>query len=309
MLLGLLALGGAALAALSGADQPLYRGGGLLMPAMPDPVSPEMSLALSCAAMITVAALMVIINRTFNLLRTSSILLSGLYLFMQCSAPIVSARLSEGTLLTIMTLVLMSLLYSCYQRPASTQTVFLAFLLCTGATFAQAAALIYLPVILVGCMQMRCFTFRSALAAGLGVVTPFWLVAGFAPELLKSIAMPSIVSPGSLTFSTQTLQLTVTVAFVLVWAVTMLMLNLYRVYSYNARARALNGLMATMTVATMILAAVDFAHVDAYLPTLFCFTALQTALFFRINYERRSYIWVLALLGVCVSLYIWNLWI
>lgn len=309
MLLGVAALSGAAVAALTGADEPLYRGGGLLFPAMPDPASPELSLGLSCAAMIAVAALMVIINRTFNLLRTSSILLSGLYLFMQCSAPIVSARLSEGTLLALVALLLTSLLYSCYQRPASTQTVFLAFLLCTAASLAQGAALIYLPVILVGCMQMRCFTFRSALAAALGVATPFWIVAGFAPELLKSITIPSIISPGSLTFSTQTLQLTVTVAFVLIWAMTMLMLNLYRVYSYNARARALNGLMATMTVATMILAAVDFAHVDAYLPSLFCFTALQTALFFRINYERRSYIWVLALLGVCVALYIWNLWI
>ena len=61
--------------------------------------------------------------------------------------------------------------------------------------------------------------------------------------------------------------LAATVAFMLVWCMMMLMHNLYRVYSYNARARALNGLMASMTVATMV-SFFSFPWLFIWLPTI-----------------------------------------
>lgn len=314
LLIGALGLGGAGLAAFGGmfrdvADASADFGGLLLHSGLPS-MSAELSLSLSAVAMVAVAVMMVLVNRTFNLLRTSSVLLGGLYLLMQCSVPEVSARFVPGTVLALLALIVTALLYSCYQRPERTQTVFLAFFLCTAASFAQAAALIYLPVLLAGCIQMRSFTLRTVVAAILGVLTPFWLMLGFHPEGFRGLYLPDVwFSPSMFLTGDFLSPLAATVAFMLVWCMMMLMHNLYRVYSYNARARALNGLMASMTVATMVLAVVCFGAPDSYLPPLMCFTAVQTALFFRINYERRSYIWVLSLAGVCAVLYIWNLWI
>lgn len=314
LLIGALGLGGAGLAALGGmfrdvADVSADFGGLLLHSGLPS-MSAELSLALSAVAMVAVAVMMVLVNRTFNLLRTSSVLLGGLYLLMQCSVPEISARFVPGTVLTLLALIVTALLYSCYQRPERTQTVFLAFFLCTAASFAQAAALIYLPVLLAGCIQMRSFTLRTVVAAILGILTPFWLMLGFHPDGFRGLYLPDVwFSPSMFLTGDFLSPLAATVAFMLVWCMLMLMHNLYRVYSYNARARALNGLMASMTVATMVLAVVCFGAPDSYLPPLMCFTAVQTALFFRINYERRSYIWVLSLAGVCAVLYIWNLWI
>lgn len=314
LLIGALGLGGAGLAALGGmfrdvADASVDFGGLLLHSGLPS-MSAELSLALSAVAMIAVAVMMVLVNRTFNLLRTSSVLLGGLYLLMQCSVPEISARFVPGTVLALLALIVTALLYSCYQRPERTQTVFLVFFLCTAASFAQAAALIYLPVLLAGCIQMRSFTLRTVVATILGILAPFWLMLGFHPEGFRQLYLPDVwFSPSMFLTGDFLSPLAATVAFMLVWCMMMLMHNLYRVYSYNARARALNGLMASMTVATMVLAVVCFGAPDSYLPPLMCFTAVQTALFFRINYERRSYIWVLSLAGVCAVLYIWNLWI
>ncbi len=314
LLIGAVGLAGACAAALCGWITDVKAAaadfGGLLVHSGLPSMTAELSLALSAVAMVAVAVMMVLVNRTFNLLRTSSVLLGGLYLLMQCSVSEVSARFVPGTALALLALTVIALLYSCYQRPDRTQTVFLAFFLCTAASMVQAAALIYLPVLLAGCIQMRSFTVRSVVGATLGVVTPFWLLLGFYPEGFRGLYLPDVwFSPSMFLTGDFLSPLAAAVAFLLVWCTIMLMHNLYRVYSYNARARALNGLMASMTVASMVLAVVCFGAPDSYLPPLMCFTAIQTALFFRINYERRSYIWVLSLAGVCAVLYIWNIWI
>lgn len=308
MLLGMAGLCAVSLAWLYGAGGLPDSDGGVLFPSFFGLFGPLASFVASCGAMVSVAVLMALINRTFNLLRTSSLLLAGLYLFMQGAVPEISVRLSSGTVLTLFVLVETSLLYSCYQRQDCTQTVFLAFFLCSLASLAEASSLIYLPVLFIGCMQMRCFTLRSVTAALLGIVTPFWIITGFVPGLAGGFRLPSIAPGWPLHMGAHSLPLAVTVGVMLLWCSVMLIQNLYRVYSYNARARSLNGLMATMTVATIALAVADFANVGSYLSPLLCFTALQTAMFFRINYERRGYIWVLSLLTASAALYIWNLW-
>ena len=121
MLIGAVGLAGACAAALCGWITDVKAAaadfGGLLVHSGLPSMAAELSLALSAVAMVAVAVMMVLVNRTFNLLRTSSVLLGGLYLLMQCSVSEVSARFVPGTALALLALTVIEIgRASCRER-------------------------------------------------------------------------------------------------------------------------------------------------------------------------------------------------
>lgn len=266
------------------------------------------SFLLALLATGLIMGLMVFVNTTFNMLRSSSLLYLGIFATLTAASPIISTRVCSGMLVAIVVLVAMALFYSVYQRRRTcTKRVFLVFFLLSAGSMAQYAFLAYLPVFLAGCVQMRCFTFRSLLAALAGIAVPWWILWGFGLIDLSSISLPIYASVFSQLDGSDIAQLGAVIAATVITGLTLTLLNLYKVYSYNARSRSFTGLLVTVTIATILLSLIDFTNITAYLTLLNCCVAYQTALWFKINASNRGYIIVLTILAIYLTLYVWSL--
>lgn len=266
-----------------------------------------LSSLLNMAGNAAIVFMMWLINRTFNIIRSVSWFFLGFFMIIQMSVPATMVNFGDGTILCMLMLCVMMLIYSIYMEPWQTKRIFLAFFILGSGALMQYAYMAYVPVLLAGCAQMRVLTFRTILAALVGIVTPTWILWGFGIADLGdfdlSIIMGNFASFSRHDFIVMASTVGVTLIAGLIFGVT----NLIKVYSYNARSRALNGLMALLSMATGALCIVDFANLPTYIPLLNCCVAFQTGIFFRINGQRRAYLPVLILIIVYSMLYSWNI--
>ena len=268
--------------------------------------SPATSAALGAGCTLACAALMIYINARFNLLRDITRLFAGLFITMQAACPAVIDNFYGGSLLPVAVLLALTLLYSCYNRPvAASRHVFLAFALLSAGAMTQYGFIGYLPLFLMGCGQMRVFTWRSLIAALMGIVTPVWICLAFGWVTTENLLHVTFDSVNDALPPSQALQFASVAGFTSVLGVTLCIINLVKVFSYNSRSRSYNGFVSLLLFFTCLLGAVDFTNALFYLPMLNCCVAYQAAQFFVINRQRRSYAVVLGIIAVYAAFYIW----
>lgn len=257
---------------------------------------------------LVIAGLMIYVNRRFNVLRTLSVYFGGLFLVMAAATPGVTVFLSGAVLLPIILLGAMSLLYRSFNSRQAPRYMLLAFfLLGTGALF-QYGFLFYVPVFLVGIGQMRVFGLKTLLAALMGLLAPLWIAwgAGWAPfdfwnHIHVEVSFPTTLSaiPGGIPYIAS-------LAFTILLGVALGMVNFFKIYAYNARARAYNGLLSGVSVFTAIFAVLNYANSQFYILMLDCCVAFQMGHYFRIYLQQRAYIVALALMAVYGGIYVWS---
>lgn len=272
--------------------------------------SPILFEGIGWALNLTIAALMILLNRSINLLRTVSVTYASVFLLMQAATPDLTGRLCDGVLLALTILVGMGLIQSCYLRPERTPRVFLAFfLLGTGFLWRYSYAT-FIPAFLLGLGQMRIFSMRSLTAALLGLVAPIWIAAG--SGLTNPLEWPV---PG---FDFDFLGLWgepymrhslfvggVTLAAAMFFFVS----DIFKILSYNAATRAYNGLLMTITLTTGLLVLIDWHNLSLYLSLLNAVTSCLLGHFLKIHGAHRAYLVVSGMMIVYFSFYLWNLWI
>jgi len=264
--------------------------------------------ALNMALMCAVMFMMALINRTYILLHTTSILFTGLFMAMQAAAYNLTGCSITGITLCLTVMVVLYIMYATYQAPHNTRNMFLVFFLLASGSMIQWAYAAYIPVMLMGCVQMRCLNVRSFVAVLLGIITPAWILWGFSAVSLTDFAYPDINTAFSFIGKAEYHQPLATMAVTLTAGLLATLSNLIKIYGCNARMRAFNGILTTLTLATQLVCVTDFGHIEAYMPLLNCCTALQVAQYFRINSERRAYFPVILLLATYAALYLWGLW-
>lgn len=266
------------------------------------------SFNVAILAYVAVAMAMVIINRSYNLLRTLSLTFGAFFLAMLGALPMAMGQFYGGTLLVIVILAALSVIFATFNDPSATRRVFLAFFLVAAGALTQYGFVVYLPILLVGCGQMRVFRLRSFLAAVVGIVTPLWLAWGFGLIDFSDFAKPRFDSVFKAMSTRETVHFLTTEAVTIVLMLTLTALNMIKIYSYNLRTRAMNGLLIVISVATALFSAIDFTNMPFYYPLLCCCTAFQLGHYMRIRADRRScYIMLLGVMVVYTGLYIWRL--
>lgn len=284
--------------------------GGFVFPS-PDVWLAPGAVRLTVNLLLLVANLLLLeeLNRTFNLLRTSSLLFLAVFTVMECATPALVGSLTSALLLNLVILGVVATFYTLYQRPKLTRRVFLAFCIMSALSLFDYIYVIYIIFFLPAFSQMRVNYPRMFLAALLGVVTPWWLVwgAGLMPPGAPHIPdMSTLFDNGNLTHQQQILTI-VTVGFTVILCFLLSVTNMVKIYAYNAKSRALNGLLTMFSLVTVVATLVNFGNATNYLSLLNCLTAFQFGLFFRSNENRRAYIAVLIILAVYISLFIFNL--
>ncbi|MCM1517616.1 MAG: hypothetical protein NC117_03135 [Pseudoflavonifractor sp.] len=265
-----------------------------------------LSLVVNLALNIGIACMLVLINKSFNILRTLTVLYSTLYLVFQSASPSVMGQFYDGTLLCIVILCAMSLLFPTFgQRRPDRRKIFLAFFLLGLGTLTQYAYALYIPVFLIGCVQMRCLSFKGFMAALIGLVTPVWILWGLGVISLDNVTLPQFAPIFTALDRHEAARFIATVGLTIALIIGFGAFNFIKIYSYNSRARAYNGFIGILALATMVYAMADYTNTAAYIPLLNTCAAVQGAHFFTINPGRRSYIGILTLILLYTALYLW----
>jgi hypothetical protein len=260
---------------------------------------------VNVAGTLLIPALMIGINRMFNLLRTTSLLDASLFLIMSMSTPVLLTQL-VGTPLSIVLLLCLILLFSTYSAPEFTRKIFAVFFILSAMTTTQYCYAFYIPVFMIGCAQMRILTGRTIVAGMLGIVTPWWIALGSGLVQLSQLHIPEFESIfGDFDFGEQ-LPLFVSAGVTALLLILGWVGNFPQMIAYNARMRAINGAMSVLSLVTLIAVCADFTNVSAYVPTLCLCSAFQLGKLFTWKNKDRSYIFIGLILLIYLSIYVWS---
>jgi hypothetical protein len=270
-------------------------------------VQPWLSFLVNILGNLSIAALMILLNKHYNIIRSMTVLYAGLFLCMQLATPDLMAQMHTGTLLCFAIITCAMILYSCYSDTMSTRTAYTVFLILSLAAATQYCFLIFIPVFIIGCAQMRILNLRMIIAAVLGIITPWWILFGFNIITLPQLHLPEITSILSAIDLPEVFQMLITVAFTAFLMLASMLLNIFKTIAYNARTRAYFGLLNTISLITVVALVADYSNLTSYIPLLNCCAAFQVTHFFAIHARERAYIGLLSIIAVYIGFYIWRI--
>lgn len=268
--------------------------------------SGAVSTTINILLVLAAASMMILLNKLHNIIRSISTLFATIFIVMQAATPGLAGQLYDGTVLCLTILFATFILFSTFGRYNETRSIFLIFFLLALGALTQYAYALFIPAFILGCIQMRTLTFRGLLAAGIGLISPLWILWGLGIIRLDEINLPSFTSVASALSFNDTMRLTSTIGFTILVTLVTGVANFMKVYGYNARTRAFNGFFGILTIFTIILLFVDFTNIAVYIPLLNCCAAMQIGHFFVINHHVRTYIPILSLILIYAAFCVWT---
>lgn len=268
---------------------------------------PGLSLTVNIAVLLAVVGLMIFVNKAYNIPRTITLIFATFFTVIVSATPDLTAQLCSGTVVAAVIVASMAIMFSTFAAPSARRRVFLIFFLLSGAVAVQYAFIVYLPVFILACAQMRIFTFRTVLAALLGIITPWWLMFGSGIIGPADIHLPRFVNVLEAAPALDTVITALTGALTALLSLTAYMLSLLKLITYNAQMRACNGLLSLVSFVTILAMCVDFTNYLAYLTLLDCCAAFFLGHLFVIRNAPRSWIAITAIIVVYYTIYIWRI--
>ena len=253
-----------------------------------------------------IIVLSVYLNRAFNVLRAMTMLYVVFFAFFELATPNLLAQLTTSTVLCAVVLACMVLLYSCYGDTGRIRRVFLIFFFLSVAAASQYAFVVYIPLFLLGCAQMKILNLRTIGAASLGIVTPWWILLGFGLVSLGDLHIPRVVSIFDAINFNEAIALAVTVGLTVLLTLSAYMLTLLKSMTYNAKSRSFGSFIAVMTAMTIVAMVIDYTNITAYVTLLNFCAAYQLSHFFLLHKSEKSYIAVTIILAIYFVLYLWR---
>lgn len=264
-----------------------------------------LSMWVNIVAVTGVGALMVLINRQFNLLRTTSVFFAAYFMLTMACVPTVMGQFSASSLLALLIMGAVWVMFSIYNVRPSSRRVFLAFFFIGLGQLLEYTFFLYIPIFIGGLGLMRIFKFKKIIAAILGNITPAWIVWGLDLVPVPELPQFEFTPPVMLIESPENWPLLAAVALTLLAGFFLGNLSFLKILGFNAQARAYNGLLTLISVATGVFAIVNFTNITFYVTLLNACVAFQVGHFFRFTVMRRGYITVTALMAAYLAIYVW----
>lgn len=268
------------------------------------------AVLLNTVVSLGIAFMLYILNREFKLMRNSSMAVAGIFMFMQMSISQTLTVFSGGTLMAFVLTACMFLMFSIYNSRDCSLPVYTLFMILGLGSLTFYGYLFYVPVFMIGCMQVRVLSLRTLTAAITGLITPAWILGGFGIMDISAIPTPDITT---LFFNIghhtdiASIKFMATAGFTVLTCLICGIGCIMRTYSYNSRSRSYNGFIYILTLATILLSCIDFGSAIIYIPLLNCVAAYQATHFFITNRDQRSFIGVILILMAYIAFFIWNL--
>ncbi len=267
--------------------------------------NPLTSVIVNTALELVAIVMLLVVNRSYNLMRDGQYLLPSLFILMQSALPAVGERFSGGILLMLLMLGATAVLYSVYHKPDLTRRIFLIFALASAGVMVQYGFVIIMPVLIIGCAQMRVMSFRTIIAILLGLITPVWIVLG-AGLLPGGLQLPQFTLNFDI-FESENLTELITVGFTMLAGIVTGLVNLVSVFARNARTRAFHGLLLVAGIMAGLGCVVDFSNMLFYIPLLNMTTAYQVSLYLSLHPDKKRSITIMVISAIYAILFFSNL--
>lgn len=256
---------------------------------------------------VLIMALMLFVNKTYNVLRSVTWLPVGLFAILQAAVPHEIVSLNSGTLLALAVIFCIYMMFSCYDDTWRVRRVFLVFLILSLGATCQYSFAVFIPVFWLMCVQMRIANPRTYLASLLGLLTPWVILLGFGIISFSDFHLPEITSVFTALNLRSALYLLIVAGLTAFILLTSIVLNVWKTIAYNARARAFNGALTIVAVITIAAMALNYNNLLAYLPLLNVCAAYELTHYFVTHRFDRQYAAVMAVCAVYIILYLWRI--
>lgn len=249
------------------------------------------------------------INKIYNLLRSLTQLQGTLFLLMQIATPTLLLCLCPGTLMCAVVVLCTWIMFRLYGADyIDTRKIFLVFTLLSACTSFDIYYVIYIPVFVISCLQMRVMCLRTISAILLGLFTPWIIFFGFGLISPNDLQLPDAQLFIRQISTPSASVLVVTAILTCFLTVGALLQNMIKILTYNAMSRSLLSVVTTLTVVTLLATIINSANIFYYLPLLNCCCALQLAhLFGAIHTFAKSYIAILSIAGLYLLILAWKI--
>lgn len=253
-------------------------------------------------------AILVFMTRRHNVLRSVTKLPGSMYIVMMLSTPSLMLCLYPGLLLCLAMVIALWLLFASYDKPYSTRSVFMVFMMLSGLASVDYAFVAYIPVCMLGVAQMRIFHLRTIIAMLMGISTPWIIMLGLGIVSVDGLQMPQVLSHAA-SFSDTRFSIMLGVGiFTAFCGMSAWLQGLIKMLSYNAKSRAMLSLIFVTMLVTIIAGAVDYDHLSVYMPLLNLCAALELGHMFGVVYRHgKAYIAALAIMCVYLLIYLWRI--
>ena len=267
---------------------------------------PMVSTLLAVVSVLGVSLLMSFLNKASTFVRDVTYIFSSTYLLLAIANPMESAYFNEGSLLSIVMMLLTVLVFGTYQEFHAQRKVYISFVIlacCCMINYAFAPMMI---VLALGFVQMRVMNLRSALAIIFGIVTPFWIALGTGLVGISGLRWHDITVVWNNDALLQSVKMLTVVVFTVVVALSLFGANVLQLISYKLQTRSYNGFFIVLMLVTMLAMVIDGGNVMAYLPVLNVCLSVQMAHTFTLAKNVRKYIMLLMFVALCVGSYVWQ---
>lgn len=270
---------------------------------------PYISLGAEVGLIALIMLLMAYLNKAYNLLRQMSMLHCSLFIIMEATTPPLILTLNSGAVLCLTVLLCTAILFFAHlHENPDTRRIFLVFFLLSAGASVQYAFLVYVPVFILACIQLKLFSLRALSAIFLGIISPWIILMGFGIVTPDDLQMPAFALEMPQWAHPRTMLFLITVALTVVLSILALLQNLIKIISYNAQSRGMQNVITTITVVTALAIVADFRNIYAYLTILNCITAFQlTHMFVAIHNFAKSHIAILILELAFIALFVMKL--
>lgn len=265
-------------------------------------VADNVALGINLAVILITGVLLLFLNKTYTFINAITLIHASTFYLLEAANPYLSSSLHDGAVVCFVVMVTSFILFNSYHKSRPQRSIFLTFVILSMFSLLQSMFLYLIPVFFVGFVQMKDMSLKGALAMLLGLITPVWIFLGFGIITLSDFTWPAMRYMWDEVNSTQSVWMIVYVAASVILTIALVMVNIVRIYSYKAQMRAYNGFITILTVATMLMMAIDYGNVLNYMTILNCCLAVQVAHTFNMSATPYRFVVYLVFMVICMGM-------
>ncbi len=269
---------------------------------------PGLNVIVNALLVVSVAILLLRLNNLFTIIPKRTLLPLIFFLLLELATPKLSL-LCNGNLMAVVMIAILFLLFFSYQQNQA-QSAFLIMGCISVCTLFCPPIAHYIPLLLLGFLQVQYFSLKSVLGALVGIITPFWILIGLG---ILSLADFTLIFPILSPQIPETIPYTHPQFWVIVLTVILGLFScvttIYATTNEKRQIRSYNGFIALLLVYTITLLLLDYSHYTIYLPILHVAVALHAAFFFTNNTKKIGFILFYLVLTLYIGLFAWSCWL
>lgn len=260
---------------------------------------PLIACVYNYIAMALIGVSMLLLNKRFLFLGNMSSLFVSLFLIFETMIPSVGSNFCNGTTVALIFMYLLYRLFAAYKNKENRARIFMIFALLSAVAAVEISAVYAIPLFWLGVWQLRALSVKSATAALVGLVTPYWIIFGLGLLPISSLQFPTPTPIWEMEAMPYWAPAVIFVTFVAIMSLTM---NFFTLMKYKLRIRLYNSFTILFMLWSIIMIIIDSFNAEVYITLLMACASMQISHLYSATDGKRRYILLLLLIALSLGI-------